>query len=62
MKIYDMEATPNAARIRIVLAAKGLNETVKFERVDLISAAQKQPQLLAKNPTGRPRFSRWTTA
>ena len=26
MKIYDRQGTPNAARIRIVLAAKGLDD------------------------------------
>jgi glutathione S-transferase len=53
MKIYDMVGTPNAARIRIVLAAKGLDDKVKFERVDLISAEQKSPEFLAKNPIGK---------
>jgi glutathione S-transferase len=53
MKIYDMAGTPNTARIRIVLAAKGLADKVDFERVDLIAAAQKQPDFLAKNPIGK---------
>ena len=53
MKIYDREGTPNAARIRIVLAAKGLDDSIEFETVDLISAAQKQPAFLAKNPIGK---------
>jgi len=53
MKIYDRQGTPNAARIRIVLAAKGLDDRIDFETVDLISAAQKQPAFLAKNPVGK---------
>ncbi len=48
-----MAGTPNAARIRIVLAAKGLEDQVEFERVDLLAAAQKQPAFLAKNPIGK---------
>lgn len=53
MKIYDMAGTPNAARVRIVVAAKGLEDKIKFERVDLISAEQKRPEFLAKNPIGK---------
>jgi glutathione S-transferase len=53
MKIFDREGTPNAARIRIVLAAKGLDDTVTFETVDLIAADQKQPDFLAMNPIGK---------
>jgi glutathione S-transferase len=53
MKIHDMVGTPNTARIRIVLAAKGLEDKVEFERVDLIAAAQKQTDFLAKNPIGK---------
>ncbi len=40
MKIYDRQGTPNAARIRIVLAEKGLDDQVEFVSVDLIAAAQ----------------------
>jgi glutathione S-transferase len=53
MKLYDRQGTPNAARIRIVLAAKGLDDQVAIETVDLIAAAQKQPDFLAKNPIGK---------
>jgi glutathione S-transferase len=53
MKLYDREGTPNAARIRIVLAHKQLEEQVTFVSVDLISAQQKQPQFLAMNPIGK---------
>jgi glutathione S-transferase len=53
MKIHDREGTPNAARIRIVLAEKALDDQVEFVTVDLIAADQKQPDFLAKNPIGK---------
>ena len=53
MKIFDREGTPNAARIRIVLAEKGLEDRVEFVSVDLIEAAQKQPDFLTMNPIGK---------
>jgi glutathione S-transferase len=53
MKLYDREGTPNAARIRIVLAQKALGDQVELVTVDLISAEQKQPAFLAMNPVGK---------
>ncbi len=53
MKLYDREGTPNAARIRIVLAEKGLDDQVEFVSVDLRAAEQKQPAFLAMNPIGK---------
>ena len=53
MKLHDRQGTPNAARIRIVLAAKGMNDAVEFVSVDLIAAEQKQPAFLALNPIGK---------
>jgi glutathione S-transferase len=52
MKIYDRAGFPNPARIRIVLAEKGLDSEVEFVSVDLIGAEHKQPAFLAKNPSG----------
>jgi len=52
MKIYDRPGFPNPARIRIVLAAKGLTDNIEFVPVDLIAAEHKQPAFLAKNPSG----------
>jgi glutathione S-transferase len=52
MKIYDRSGFPNPARIRIVLAAKGLESQVEFVPVDLIGAEHKQPAFLRKNPFG----------
>jgi glutathione S-transferase len=53
MKIYDREGTPNAVRIRIVLAEKGLEDQVEYQTIDLIKAEQKQPAFLAMNPIGK---------
>jgi glutathione S-transferase len=53
MKIYDRQGTPNAARIRIVVAQKGLESQVEYVTVDLIAAAQKQPAFLKMNPIGK---------
>lgn len=52
MKLYDREGTPNAARIRIVLAEKRISD-VEFVTVDLIMAGQKQPAFLKMNPIGK---------
>jgi glutathione S-transferase len=53
MKLHDCSGTPNAARIRIVLAAKGLEAQVEFVHVDLLAAEHKQPAFLAMNPIGK---------
>jgi glutathione S-transferase len=53
MKLYDRQGTPNAARIRIVIAEKGLEGTIAYETVDLIAAEQKRPSFLAMNPIGK---------
>jgi glutathione S-transferase len=53
MRIYDREGAPNTARIRIVLAAKELEDRVEFVSVDLISAEQKRNDFLLKNPVGK---------
>lgn len=52
MKIYDTPGFPNPARIRIVLAEKGIDQLLEFVPVDLIAAEHKQPAFLAKNPNG----------
>lgn len=53
MVLFDREGTPNAARIRAVLCAKGLEDRVRFETIDLISAEQKTPEFLWMNPIGK---------
>lgn len=52
MKIYDTPGFPNPARIRIVLAEKGIDQLFEFVPVDLMAAEHKQPAFLAKNPNG----------
>src|SRR5947207_15827737 len=52
MKIHDAPGFPNPARIRIVLAEKGLESQVQFVKVDLFAAEHKQSAFLAKNPAG----------
>lgn len=52
MKIYDRAGFPNPARIRIVLAEKGLDSQIEFVPVDLIGAEHKQAAFLAINPAG----------
>ncbi len=52
MKIYDTPGFPNPARIRIVLAEKGIDSQFQFVPVDLMAAEHKQPAFLAKNPNG----------
>jgi len=52
MKIYDAPGFPNPARIRIVLAEKGLDSQINFINVNLFAAEHKQPAFLAKNATG----------
>jgi glutathione S-transferase len=53
MKLYDRAGAPNTARIRIVLALKGLEDEIEFVSVDLIAAEQKRDDFLAKNPIGK---------
>ncbi len=53
MKIYDRQGTPNAARIRIVLAEKQLDAQVEFVTIDLIAAEQKSDWFLKMNPIGK---------
>jgi len=53
MKIHDMAGTANAARIRIVVTGKGVDDQIDYVPVDLLSAEQKQPAFLAMNPIGK---------
>lgn len=53
MKLYDRQGTPNAARIRVVLAEKGLEDAVEFATIDLLMAEQKQDWFLQLNPVGK---------
>jgi glutathione S-transferase len=50
MKLYDSQTAPNPRRVRVFLAEKGVS--VPVEQVDIVSAANRQPDFRAKNPTG----------
>lgn len=52
MKIYDTPGFPNPARIRIVLAEKGLDSQIEFIKINLFAAEHKQEAFLALNPAG----------
>jgi glutathione S-transferase len=52
MKIHDFPPSPNAARIRIVVAEKGLAPQAQFIAVDLAAAEHKQAAFLKLNPLG----------
>jgi len=52
MKIYDVAAFPNPARVRIALAEKNATDQVEFVDVDVMGGAHKKPDFLAKNPGG----------
>lgn len=51
MKIHDIEGFPNPARIRIVLAEKGMDSLVEFVRVSLYDAEHQKGPFKEKNPT-----------
>jgi glutathione S-transferase len=50
MILYDYPSGPNPRRVRIYLAEKGLH--VPMETVDILARRNRQPDFLAKNPTG----------
>lgn len=52
MKIYDVAAFPNPARVRIALAEKNATDKVEFVDVDVMGGAHRRPEFLAKNPGG----------
>jgi len=52
MKIYDLEAFPNPARVRIALAEKNATDKVEFVEVDVMGGEHRTPEFLAKNPGG----------
>ena len=51
MKLYDLPASPNARRVRIFIAEKGLD--IPKEEIDLSSGFHKTPEYLEKNILGR---------
>ena len=51
MKLYDLPASPNARRVRIFIAEKGLD--IPKQEVDLSTGYNKTPEYLKKNILGR---------
>ncbi len=51
MKIYDLAASPNARRVRIFLAEKGLD--IPLVPVDMMAGENATPGYLAKNSLGK---------
>lgn len=51
MKVYELKRAPNARRVRMFLAEKGVEMT--YQQVDLGAGENLEPAFLAKNPAGR---------
>jgi glutathione S-transferase len=51
MKLYDLKASPNARRVRIFIAEKGME--IPSEDIDLSTGYNKSPEYLEKNILGR---------
>lgn len=51
MKVYELRRAPNARRVRMFLAEKGVD--MVYEQVDLGAGENLSPAFLAKNPAGR---------
>lgn len=52
MKIYDLAAFPNPARVRIALAEKNATNQVEFVDVDVMGGEHQTAAFKAKNPNG----------
>ena len=62
MKIYDRTGAPNTARVRIILAAKGLEDKIDFVTIDLIGAQQKGVLILPRFRSAKSRCLNSMTA
>ena len=51
MKVYELKRAPNARRVRMFLAEKGVEMT--YQQVDLGAGENLESAFLAKNPAGR---------
>ena len=51
MKVYELKRAPNARRVRMFLAEKGIE--MAYQQVDLGAGENLEPAFLAKNPAGR---------
>lgn len=50
MKIYDLAAFPNPARVRIALAAKKATDQIEFVEIDVMGGEHRSADFLARNP------------
>lgn len=53
MKIYETSTAPNARRVRIFLAEKGILDKVVFEQVDIQAGDNIQANFIKKNPLAK---------
>lgn len=53
MKIYEERIAPNARRVRMYLAEKGMLDQVEFVQVDLKAGENITPDFRQKNPLGK---------
>ena len=51
MKLYDLPASPNARRVRIFIAEKGID--IPVVQVDIAKGENLTPEYLAKHPPGK---------
>lgn len=51
MKVYELKRAPNARRVRMFLAEKGIE--MDYQQVDLSAGENRLPAFLARNPAGR---------
>ncbi|GJA33780.1 MULTISPECIES: glutathione S-transferase family protein [Aeromonas] len=51
MKVYELRRAPNARRVRMFLAEKGIE--MEYQQVDLGAGENLAPTFLTKNPAGR---------
>ena len=51
MKLYDLPASPNARRVRIFIAEKGLD--IPTQAIDMANGENQQADFLAKNSLGK---------
>ena len=51
MKLYDLPPSPNARRVRIFLAEKGVE--IPMVTVDMMKGEHQTPEYLAKNTLGK---------
>ena len=53
MKIYEERIAPNARRVRVFVAEKGLQDQIEFVQVDLKAGENITPEFKKKNPLAK---------